>query len=87
MSSDAELERDYWRKRAEDAERKERAAMLLAMNAEGECDSLRVTLAATRRELDGLLVRMANESRITMGPPLQKRLIGKEPAEAAGVAG
>ncbi|MBP8291727.1 MAG: hypothetical protein KAX65_03070 [Caldilineaceae bacterium] len=50
--SDAELERDYWRKRAEDAERKEREAARLATAAEIECDTLRVTLAATRAELD-----------------------------------
>lgn len=65
-------ERDYWKARAQRAEGE-------TITAEGECDSLRVTLAATRAELDGLLVRMANESRMTMGPPLQKRLMGKEP--------
>ena len=53
--SDAELERDYWRKRAEDAERKEREAARLATTAEIECDRLRVTLSATRAELDRVL--------------------------------
>lgn len=65
-------ELDYWKARAQRAEGE-------TITAESECDSLRVTLAATRAELDGLLVRMANESRMTMRAPLQKWMMGKEP--------
>lgn len=58
-------ERDYWRQRAEDAERKERAAMRLATSTEVENDTLRVTLAATRAELDRALT-LAVEDRHKM---------------------
>lgn len=78
VAGDLQLERDYWRNRCEKAEMETRVAMRTAMITEQDNDSLRVALAATRAELDGLLVRMANESRMT---PLQKRLMGKERAD------
>ena len=61
--ADLQAEMNYWRSRCEKAEMETRVAMRKAMLTEQDNDSLRVTLAATRAELDRGLTLAAEERR------------------------
>lgn len=64
--ADLQAEVNYWRARCEKAEMETRVAMRKAMLTEQDNDSLRVTLAATRAELDrGLTLAVEERRRMT----------------------